>query len=157
MLRSFRLANHGSIRTEQELLLFPVYDTDRPVQPVSAIYGANASGTSTVLDGLRFLEELTRPNALFLSVASRADFIEPLPVYEWFRSGLKFMDPIRGAAALAEAVAELLESSPQLYRQLVNLLRFADVGISELLIGTTLGLGAALSWSTRSTPVCIPY
>jgi hypothetical protein len=89
------------------------------------------------------LEELTRPNALFLSVASRANFIEPLPVYEWFRSGLKFMDPIRGAAALAEAVAELLESSPQLYRQLVNLLRFADVGISELLIGTTLGLGAA--------------
>jgi uncharacterized protein len=55
MLRSFRLVNHKSIRGEQELSLLPVYETDRAVQTLSAIYGANASGKSTVLDGLRFM------------------------------------------------------------------------------------------------------
>jgi hypothetical protein len=28
MLRGFRLANHKSVRAEQELLLLPVYDSD---------------------------------------------------------------------------------------------------------------------------------
>ena len=46
MLRSFRVANHRSIRDEQELLLMPAYDKQRPVVPVAAVYGANASGKS---------------------------------------------------------------------------------------------------------------
>ncbi|HUQ55388.1 AAA family ATPase [Lentzea sp.] len=55
MLRSFRLGNHRSFRDEHELLLVPVYSKDRAVLPVSAIYGANASGKSNLLDGLRFM------------------------------------------------------------------------------------------------------
>jgi uncharacterized protein len=60
MLRSFRVANHRSIRTEQELLLMPAYDKTRPVVPVAAIFGANASGKSNLLDALRFMQHAVR-------------------------------------------------------------------------------------------------
>ena len=55
MLRSFRVANHRSIRAAQELVLLPAYDKSRPVTPVAALYGANASGKSNVLDALRWM------------------------------------------------------------------------------------------------------
>ncbi|MPY96838.1 MAG: AAA family ATPase [Actinophytocola sp.] len=57
MLRSFRLGNHKSFAEEQELLLMPAQPGDkRPVVPVTAIYGANASGKSNLLDGLAFMQ-----------------------------------------------------------------------------------------------------
>lgn len=55
MLRSFRLVNHRSIAEEQELLLMPAWQTDKSVVPVTAIYGANASGKSNVISGLVFM------------------------------------------------------------------------------------------------------
>jgi hypothetical protein len=55
MLRSFRLVNHRSFATEQELSLLPVYDREQAALPVAAIYGANASGKSNLLDGLAFM------------------------------------------------------------------------------------------------------
>lgn len=57
MLLSFRVANHGSLREPQELNLVPVYEDERPALTVAAIYGANASGKSTVLDAFRFFRE----------------------------------------------------------------------------------------------------
>jgi predicted ATPase len=60
VLRSFRLGNHRSFRDEQELLLMPVYADDRPVLPVTAVYGANASGKSNLLDALRFMTAAVR-------------------------------------------------------------------------------------------------
>jgi hypothetical protein len=54
MLLSFRVANHGSLREPQELNLVPVYADERPALTVAAIFGANASGKSTVLDAYRF-------------------------------------------------------------------------------------------------------
>jgi len=230
MLRSFRLANHKSIHQEQELLFLPVYDHDRPVQPVTAIYGANASGKSNLLDGLAFmeeavrssyarwepnsgiprkpfrldpaardepshfvvdleldgvrytygfavddhvvreewlysyperkrrvifertggdikfgstvsarrgkagiLEELTRPNALFLSVASQANFAELVPIYEWFT---QMLIPCETAQRIK--IANLMDrigarSAPR-YENIVDLLKFADVGISDVAI-----------------------
>ena len=56
MLRSFRVANHKSIRDEQELVLLPAYDKSRPVVPVAAIFGANASGKSNLLDSMAWLK-----------------------------------------------------------------------------------------------------
>src|SRR6266545_3970762 len=53
MLRSFRVANHQSIRDEQELSLLPANDRDRVVVPVAAVFGANAAGKSSVVDVLR--------------------------------------------------------------------------------------------------------
>lgn len=56
MLRSFRLGNHRSFRDEQELLLMPSAQGDeRSAVPVAAIYGANASGKSNLLNGLEFM------------------------------------------------------------------------------------------------------
>ncbi|NUT91217.1 MAG: ATP-binding protein [Saccharothrix sp.] len=60
MLRSFRVGNHRSIRDEQELLLVPAYAKDRQAVPVAAVYGANASGKSNLLDGLKFLTDAVR-------------------------------------------------------------------------------------------------
>lgn len=60
VLRSFRLANHRSFRDEQELLLMPSYDNDREVVPVAAVFGANASGKSNLIDGLRLMLNLVR-------------------------------------------------------------------------------------------------
>jgi hypothetical protein len=60
MLRSFRVANHKSIRTQQELALMPAYDPPRPVVPVAAVYGANATGKSNLLDGLWFMQAAVR-------------------------------------------------------------------------------------------------
>ncbi|SDG32249.1 AAA domain-containing protein, putative AbiEii toxin, Type IV TA system [Lentzea fradiae] len=60
MLRSFRLGNHRSFLDEHELLLMPAYSKDRLALPVTAIYGANASGKSNLLDGLRFMAEAVR-------------------------------------------------------------------------------------------------
>jgi AAA15 family ATPase/GTPase len=60
MLRSFRVANHRSLRDEQELLLMPQHERDRAALAVGAIYGANASGKSTVLDALRFVQQAVR-------------------------------------------------------------------------------------------------
>lgn len=55
MLRSFRVANHRSIRAEQELLLIPSYQGGTPVVPVAAVFGANASGKSNLVDALRWM------------------------------------------------------------------------------------------------------
>ena len=60
MLRSFRVANHRSFRDEAELLLMPAYDKTRPVVPVAAIFGANASGKSNLLDALHWLQTAVR-------------------------------------------------------------------------------------------------
>jgi hypothetical protein len=57
VLRSFRLANHRSIAEEQELLLMPAHQSERLAVPVTAIYGANASGKSNVISGLAFMQE----------------------------------------------------------------------------------------------------
>ncbi|MEV7426882.1 ATP-binding protein [Streptomyces sp. NPDC091212] len=60
MLLSFRVANHGSLREPQELNLVPAYGDDRPAVPVVALFGANASGKSTVVDAYRFFAEAVR-------------------------------------------------------------------------------------------------
>ncbi|MCX5200267.1 ATP-binding protein [Streptomyces sp. NBC_00237] len=64
MLLNFRVANHRSLREEQSLGLSPVYEADRPegtewdAVPVAALFGANASGKSNVVDALRFMARM---------------------------------------------------------------------------------------------------
>jgi len=59
VLRSFRVLNHRSIRDEQELSLTPVYG-DEPAVPVTAVYGANASGKSNLFGALEFMASAVR-------------------------------------------------------------------------------------------------
>jgi hypothetical protein len=64
MLLSFRAVNHRSLRDEQHLNLAPVYDADRPpgtswpAVPVAAVYGANASGKSNLIDALDYMRAM---------------------------------------------------------------------------------------------------
>lgn len=64
MLLSFRVVNHRSLRDLQHLNLAPVYEADRPggtswpAVPVAAIYGANASGKSNLVDAFRYMQEM---------------------------------------------------------------------------------------------------
>ncbi|MGW3653886.1 AAA family ATPase [Streptomyces sp. NPDC000878] len=64
MLLSFRVANHRSIRQEQQLNLHPVYDDDRPpgtgweAVPVAGVFGANASGKTNLLDALEYMARM---------------------------------------------------------------------------------------------------
>ncbi|WP_130800234.1 AAA family ATPase [Streptomyces otsuchiensis] len=64
MLLSFRVANHRSIRREQQLNLHPVYDADRPEDtqwqavPVAGVFGANASGKSNVVSALQYMARM---------------------------------------------------------------------------------------------------
>lgn len=231
MLRSFRLGNHRSFRDEQELSLLPAYDREQAAVPVVAVYGANASGKSNVLDGLAFmrravvqsfqrwdvdagvsrnqfrldaearkrpstfvvdmtlgdvrhtygftadcdrileewlysypnrrkrvlfertpddvefgstmtehrakldvLEELTRPNALFLSLAAQSNVEQLTSVYRWFRSGirLRLRRLIRPDFQIAAKFRELRAARPEDVGRLVTLLRAADVGIRNL-------------------------
>jgi len=54
------MGNHRSFRDEQELVLIPAYAKDRRAVPVAAIYGANASGKSNLLNGLKFMADAVR-------------------------------------------------------------------------------------------------
>jgi uncharacterized protein len=60
MLRSFRVANHQSIRDEQELSLLPTNDRDRAFVPVAAVFGANAAGKSSLVNALRFMHSAVK-------------------------------------------------------------------------------------------------
>jgi hypothetical protein len=58
MLLSFRIANFRSLKDEQELDLRSVYSKQRDALSVAGIYGANASGKSNVLRGLRLMHDV---------------------------------------------------------------------------------------------------
>ncbi|MEV1247068.1 ATP/GTP-binding protein [Nonomuraea sp. NPDC050022] len=66
MLLSFRVANHRSLRDEQQLLLTPSYETDSrspltaEAVPVIGLFGPNASGKSNVIDALVYMRNLVR-------------------------------------------------------------------------------------------------
>lgn len=53
------MANHRSIRDEQEFLLLPVYGDGWAV-PVTAVYGANAAGKSNLFDAMDFMASAVR-------------------------------------------------------------------------------------------------
>ncbi|HEY0447513.1 ATP-binding protein [Actinophytocola sp.] len=234
MLRSFRLANHRSIADEQELLLMPAAPGERSVVPVTAIYGANASGKTNVIDGLGFmrsavlqsfarwdvegiprqpfrlstdgrehpsvfaaelvvegvpytygfavddsevleewlysypekrrrmlfrrerreirfgttlgdlrpklemLEELTRPNSLFLSAAARLNLAPLTPVYRWFRQGLRIRRSAVGSGfRLPDRIRDFISKRPENLGRLLSLLAAADVGITDVRVEET--------------------
>ncbi|WP_028217436.1 AAA family ATPase [Paraburkholderia oxyphila] len=72
MLLRFGVENHKSVRNYQQILLtassikddatrlLQSSDSRVKVVPVAAIYGANASGKSTLLDALRFMQSVVR-------------------------------------------------------------------------------------------------
>ena len=85
---------------------------------------------------LEVLEELTRPNALFLSACARLKLELLMPVYNWFRHQLRIRcaSDFHSTRHVAEKVAELLKRDPQNSTRLVALLAAADVGITDIVV-----------------------
>ncbi|MEU2947731.1 ATP-binding protein [Nocardiopsis alba] len=84
MLLSFRVENHRSLRDEQELLLTPTdqAEGDLPhpseITPlrVTGVFGANASGKSALVKGLRFMERMVSFGPAGLSARPRSLFTD---------------------------------------------------------------------------------
>ncbi|WP_084700260.1 AAA family ATPase [Streptacidiphilus anmyonensis] len=57
MLLSVTISNFRSLQGDQTLDLRPVYQSEADAQSVAALYGANASGKSNVLRGIRFIHD----------------------------------------------------------------------------------------------------
>lgn len=83
------------------------------------------------------LAELTRPNALFLSLAAQVGLTELTPVREWFISGLRWGvtrvgSPVTRSISLIQSLMGTQNES----EALVDLVRAADVGITEVFVDT---------------------
>ncbi|MDT5025924.1 MAG: uncharacterized protein QOE61_2350, partial [Micromonosporaceae bacterium] len=89
-------------------------------------FGSTVSSRQTAV-----LEELTRDNALFLSLASRVHLAEAMPMYLWFQHSLAFALP--GKTTIdPEELDDWLDEAPIRRRQLTALLRAADLGITDI-------------------------
>jgi hypothetical protein len=237
------VVNHRSIRDEQEFLLMPSYQHRLPALPVAAVFGANASGKSNLLDALRWfqravldsyrswdpeggiprqpfrldalsateptvlvadllidgvqyvygveldssvvreewlhayphqhkrviferqgqqvefgstvperrgradlLSSLLRENSLLLSAAVQAKQEEVLPVYRWFARDLWFIGDLAPRMQDDRSTAERVASGVRRYPVLVELVKAADLDITDLeVVETATGLSAVLS------------
>lgn len=102
--------------------------------------GASVGFGSTVSESrarAEALAELTRPNALFLSLAAQVGLMELTPVREWFVSGL-WWGPSRLGSFVTRSVslAQALMGDQSEGEALVDLIRAADVGITEVVVDT---------------------
>jgi hypothetical protein len=90
---------------------------------------------STVADNRSkgaLLAELTRDNALFLTVAAQANLADVMPLYGWFRTGVTTV----GADHQADhetLVTRLLPTAPE-REAVIALLRAADLGVSDVIV-----------------------
>jgi uncharacterized protein len=82
----------------------------------------------TLLGENRAIENLTRPNSLFLSAAAQNNHEMLLPVYNWFVNGVKFVDSPRGPNP--EANTSELCNDEKYSKLLAKLLLSADLGIT---------------------------
>jgi uncharacterized protein len=76
------------------------------------------------------LTRQTRDNALFLSVAAHNDLAEVQPVYQWFRSGVRFVPD--AVESVRERLTRWLASERR--DMVVALIRAADLGITDVTV-----------------------
>lgn len=82
------------------------------------------------------LAELTRPNALLLSLAAQVGLGELKPVRGWFVSGLRWGPSRAGLMPRSVSLVQLLVGSQTDNEALVDLLRAADIGITDVFVDT---------------------
>ncbi|XVV17381.1 AAA family ATPase [Actinoplanes sp. CA-131856] len=76
------------------------------------------------------LKSLLRENALLLSTAVQANQEEVLPVYRWFRDGLRVLETRRSWARTAGVMTDRFLDAMRRYPEFVELIKVADVGIT---------------------------
>lgn len=80
------------------------------------------------------LRELTRPNALFLSLAAQVGQPEMASLYEWFTERLRFVHPTPKTRSVSSGVVAFLGEQPDRRRRLVDLMRAADLGLDDMYV-----------------------
>ena len=86
------------------------------------------------------LADLTRPNALFLSLAAQVGLSEVQPLYQWFTESLTFSTAPATDRVLTDTVADFLGGGAHNEVRLLDLLRAADLGIVDLVLDADLAL-----------------
>jgi hypothetical protein len=97
-------------------------------------HGQQVQLGSTVADRrgrAELLSSLLRDNALLLSTAVQAKQDDFMPVYRWFREGVGFAGA-RGRDAYRNVLAEKVSEVWPRHRELIDLVRLADFGITDL-------------------------
>jgi len=79
----------------------------------------------------RVIEELTRPNSLFLSSAAQNNHEKILPIYEYFQNNFLFRLNQMSAASIN--VDEFLDDK-EIQKWVLDFMSFADTGISDMRI-----------------------
>jgi uncharacterized protein len=82
----------------------------------------------------RTIEGLTRKNSLFLSAAAQNNHAALSPIYGWFSRSLEFVFRERSEWRIRSAQ---LCADPQYRSSIVNMVAFADLGITDLQVGET--------------------
>lgn len=82
----------------------------------------------------KLLEELIRPNALFLSGCATTRLDAVMPVFQWFQSDLliRRLDATRRTEKLARSTQRFIQESPEKRDRLLSLLKAADVAITDV-------------------------
>lgn len=80
------------------------------------------------------IKDLVRPNALFLSVAQTMNHPQVGPIFEWFKDGLLYAHAGDEPQRTRYTMNILEEGSPNEVRQIIDFVKFADLGVSDLRI-----------------------
>ncbi len=81
------------------------------------------------------LQERTRENSLFLSVGPQFNHTQLTPVFDWFKENLRFPDIGRKDSLYESLTAEILVKNPDYREYFISLLKNADIGIVDILVG----------------------
>lgn len=93
--------------------------------------------TSTLFKGHSGLQEKTRPNALYLSVAAQWNHPQLTPLYRWFSESLQVLDLACDSGLHPGFTIRRYAEHKQDRSRIVELLKSADFGISGLRIEDT--------------------
>ncbi|MEV3938556.1 ATP-binding protein [Glycomyces sp. NPDC049804] len=154
MLISFKVSNYKSLRDPQELSMLPSRrDSEFEALPVAAIYGANASGKSNLIEALlfkdrfvtRWIEPLHRPFRLDQTSTGLPTSYE----IECDLNGVRY--EYRLSVAEGNVDREHLSAYPQ-NRKRVLLDRTGE----NIIIGATMTNRSALQTLSAETPVYAP-
>jgi AAA15 family ATPase/GTPase len=91
---------------------------------------------STAFKHDRSLQEKTRENSLFLSVAPQFNHTQLTRVFNWFKNSLRFIHLSAEVMLFPGFTAELV-TKPTHYKRIMNLLRSADIGVVDARIQET--------------------
>lgn len=132
-------ANRQSI-LDEELCAYPkgkrqMWFTRGGGEPIN--FGEKLAGDN------RVIENLTRPNSLFLSAAAQNNHGMLSPVYRWFSGLINFM--LGERSKWRRRTAELCWQRPENLTAIQKMLGYADLGIADVTITRMQTIGALMA------------